>query len=222
LIWTVFIVLVPQSADCSSVSPSSKPKLPNQALFIATDAVSFGKKPAFDDPMPILKGFAIARVQEHFCGLPWWCQKFVLLWRPAQWKGEPYFYDGGRPYGLLTHFLPIVCFDYCGRSNLVGEAEIDLRVLKDGPSQTSGRIVGHVRRPMEGPWQGMSGIKVTIKRPTGDIVTTTDKKGLYDVPALPPGDYALHFDPPLKSFSGCSSPFKLAAGDVTQCDAEVK
>jgi hypothetical protein len=169
--------------------------------------------------MPLFKGFAIARVQEHFWGLPWWCQKYVLLWRPAQWKGETYFYDGGRPYGLVTHFLPIVSYNPCGPTSLVSDAEIDLRVLRDGPSQSSGRIFGHIYHPVDGPWQGVSGIKVTIIGPSGNIVTATDRKGLFDAPALPPGEYSVHFDPPLMSYSGCSSQFKLAAGEVIQCDA---
>lgn len=222
LIWTVFIAITPQLADCFVIPPSAKPKFPNQAVFIATDAVSFGKKPALDDPMPFFTGFAIARVQEHFWGLPWWCQKFVLLWRPAQWRGETYFYDGGRPYGLLAHFLPIVCFNSCSRTSLVSDAEIDLRVLKDGPSQTTGRLFGHVYRPTDGPRQWEAGVKVTITGPERSIVTATDTHGLYDAPGLPPGEYSVHIDVPAESYVQCSSLIKLEQGNIMECDAAIR
>ncbi|MHB8653595.1 MAG: hypothetical protein ACYDA9_06925 [Terriglobia bacterium] len=196
LIWTVFIIGAPQLlVDCYVVPPSAKPKFPNQEVFIATDAVSFGRKPAANDRgMSYFGGFAIARVREQFWGLPWWSKKFVLLWRPSQWRGKTYFYDGARPVGLLTQFFPIVIYVGCSRTNLVNDAEIDLRVLHDGPSQTRGRIFGRAYHPTgEGPWQLESGIKVTITGSSGKIVTTTDEKGFFDAPALPPGEYSVHF-----------------------------
>jgi hypothetical protein len=223
LIWTVFIALTPRFADCFVIPPSAKPKFPNQALFIATDAVSFGKKPAPDDiTMPMPDGFAIAHIREHFWGLPWWSRRFVLLWRPPQFKGEIYFYDGGRPLGLLTHFLPIVCYNYCGRTSLVSDAEIDLRVLKDGPSQTTGRIFGHFFRPTDGPRQGEAGVKVMITGPERTIVTATDTRGLYDAPDLAPGEYSIHIDVPPQSWVDCTSPIKLEPGNITECDAAIR
>jgi hypothetical protein len=223
LIWTVFIALTPQFADCFVIPPSAKPKFSNQAVFIATDEVSFGKKPALDDPMPFFTGFAIARVQEHFWGLPWWCQKFVLLWRPAQWRGETYFYDGGHPYGLLTQFLPIVVFESCSRTRLISDAEIDLRILKEGPSQTTGRIFGRAYRPNEvDPWQRRAGIKVTIAGTSGNIVTATDEQGFFDAPGLTPGDYSVQVDTQPLSYAHCSSPIKVAPGQFIECDFEVE
>jgi hypothetical protein len=212
------------TGTCRVIPPAAKPTFPGQALFIATDAAGFGRKLTADDTrMPFIEGFAIARVQEHFWGLPWWSQRYVLLWRPLQWRGEAYFYDGERPAGLLTEFLPIVIFNYCSRTNLVSNAEIDLRVLKDGPSETTGRVVGRVFRPIEGgPRQREEETKVIITGPSGDIVTTTDRKGNYDAPRLAPGIYSVRFEAASLPYAACSSPVRLEPGQIIECDAEVK
>jgi len=228
LIWTALITVQRDPVgDCGGMGPpSSKQRWPYQVLFIATDAVRFGSEPTSGLTEELLAWLAIARVQEHFWGLPWWDRKFVLLLRSPSWHGKPYLIEAIRPSGSIAAFLPVVRLLDCSRSDLVSRADIDLRVLKDGRSQTGARIIGYANWGVGETWQREAGIKVTIAGPTGTMMTTTDAKGIYDFPGLPPGTYSVHADLPPQSHLlhkyPCYSPFQLKREQIVECDVDYK
>lgn len=227
VIWTALIGVAPPSfwGESGIHRPYTQQLSPYHAVFIASDALHLGtERAAWDTSWGPWEWLVIARVQEHFWGLPWWDHKFVFLVRPPHFYGQTYFFDGVRPAGLLAQFLPIVTLYPGSRTNLVKNAEIDLRVLKDGQSRKGARIIGEAILGYR--WSGTerreAGFRVAITGPAGSMVTTTDGKGVYDFPGLPPGRYSVHFDLPPNSrvqHSLCDSPIQLEPGQIVECDA---
>jgi len=152
-----------------------------------------------------LGDWAIGLVQERFWGLPWWRPNLVLLTDYLYWKGETYFIDGRRADGLLARVLPIVSGGIsCSRTRPVGEARVDLRVLKEGPSINGVRIIGDVhgpepyveyRHPPTTP-SFVSGARIVVTSRTAATVATTDESGLYEIDGLPPDNYNLKLELP--------------------------
>lgn len=168
---------------------------------------------------------AIAVVKERFWGLPAGWNKVVLV---APWgvghstfDGRALFIDGRRADGLITRFLPIVDITHCSRTSPLERAALDVRILRQGPSQKGVRIVGHVRG--EGN-QLRRGVEVVITGPMGDIPTTTDREGIFDLKDLPPGKYAVHVEECDESknptFYRCSESYgsNLKAGDIWEAE----
>lgn len=221
--WMALIAAIPfYIGDCANGPPFTKQSAPYQTMFIATDAVAFVSVSASPGwSRSFLANFAIAQVQEHFWGLPWWDRKFVFLVRPYSWHGEPYLLDANRPSGLLSRFLPIVTIRQCGRSRPLADADIDVRVLKDGKSRLGARVIGRISRESGEFRLKQAGIRVAITGPGGSVVGTTDAKGVYDFPGLSPGSYTIHADLPPKAridFSGCREPFELEHDEIIECD----
>jgi len=99
--------------------------------------------------------------------------------------------DGRRLPGALTRCLPI--FEtYCTHTASIADAEVDLRVLHDGPPRTGVRIMGQtVRLTSEHRWETVSKGKAVIGGPAGATVVESDEHGVYDVIGLPPGYYEI-------------------------------
>jgi hypothetical protein len=146
--------------------------------------------------------WAIAAVQKRFWGVPW--PPFVLLTNGIYWKGEKYFIDGRRTHGLLTEFLPVVEAGPCSRSKPLVDAELELRVLQEGPPAKGVRIIGYATSP--GPARDvlqrpkarppLPGAHVLVTGPSGTAVVTTDENGVYEIDGAPPGDYRLKLELP--------------------------
>lgn len=146
VIGSVVVTLLPrlEIVDCGRSRPFATRQYVGQIVFIAK-----------------LRDPGLAVVREHFWGLPSWNSRFVLI---AHWgighnplDGSTYFIDGHRSTGLLTRFLPIVEIAHCGRSRLVDHAALDVRMLRDGPSQKAVRVVGQVTGAHYKPRPGVEG-----------------------------------------------------------------
>jgi hypothetical protein len=127
--------------------------------------------------------------------LPSWAPDLVIL-RGFFKQGErkQYFVDGIRSQGLLTHFLPIIEPQHCGRTDFLEGAMVDLRVLQDGPPTSGIRIIGRVYTDMYAASEPARGAKLLITGPTGTISTATDQQGIYDLIGLPPGHYIVEIE----------------------------
>ncbi len=120
--------------------------------------------------------WAIGLVQERFRGLPWWSPRLVFLTTHAFWEGETYFIDGERDSRLINRFLPIVEAGPCTYTGPVSDASIELRLLREGPSPSEVRILGHVedhlhpavlppvQTPPEPDWKRMTDAEIQTLR----------------------------------------------------------
>ena len=225
---TAVLAAVPMFfGDCGGLPPFAKPRNRWHAAFVANDAFRFGTPPVRTMTPPwVFDHLAIARVREHFWGLPWWSRKFVLLVDDFSWHGETYFVDASRPDGILAQFLPVVVLNSCGRSNLLSHAELELRLLRDGQSKRGARVIGYVERGDGMNSEKVAAIKMTLSGPSGDTTRTSDAQGIFDFPGLPPGNYTLHPELPtptrLQNSGSCFSSFQLAPGEIYQCDTYFK
>jgi hypothetical protein len=135
------------SGDCHGKPPFVHPESPYHAVFTARvifvgrsiEALS-NHRGIFRDPHfpesrdPSVGDWAIGVVQERFWGLPSW-SRLVLLKNFIYRKNETYFVDGSRDRGLLSRELPIVDGrTNCSRTKPVQDAIVDLRALREAPS----------------------------------------------------------------------------------------
>jgi len=207
---TLGLVLLQSSLDlpsCGGASPLFvQPQSPGQAVFTArlirvghTTRVS-GQWAGY---------WAIGLVQERFWGWPGWAPPFVLITHSFFWEGETYFIDAGRVNRLLPRLLPILEFRSCGRTSPLVDAEIEMRVLREGPPASGARIIGFVRKPE--PFTGMfappkahtpfAGAKISLRGSSGTTIVTTDQEGIYEVDGLAPDDYTLKLALPDTQFA---------------------
>lgn len=180
----------PRIGDCSAgqlLDESGKPRF----VDFTAKIVAVGPKSLYGYSL-----FSIARVEDRFSDSIWAVPKFVILrdfFRSTD-RGEEFFIEGRRSFGPLTSFLPVVERVECGHSNRVSEAVVALRTLREGPPQTGVRIIGAVftsgvaqpKASVPAP-----GIQVLIKGPAGNIVVTTDDRGVYEAAGLPFGHYTV-------------------------------
>ncbi len=98
--------------------------------------------------------WAIAIVKERFWGLPSWI-RVVLLTNGIYWEDNTYLVSGARAYGALARLLPIVDATSCGSyfAAPVGEAGLELRILREAPAEGERRIVGRVFAASPSPWK---------------------------------------------------------------------
>jgi hypothetical protein len=139
--------------------------------------------------------WALVRVDHVYWGLPRW-MRFVVFVRgyfKETDKHEEYFVDANRSAGLLTRFFPVVEFYSCCHSKLLKNAEVDLRVLREGPPKSGVRIIGCIYSslPNEPGVRHLQGVSVTVTGPRGSTSTVTDGEGIYDFRELPPGLYSI-------------------------------
>ena len=144
--------------------------------------------------------WAIGSVEDRFWGLPSWWPHLVLLTNNVFWESETYFIDGGRSVGWLTSLIPIIEAGPCARTRPVIEANLELRVIREGLPKNGARIVGYVRGPersrrlFEPPKAPVAfpGARLTLTASTGTtIAATTDHEGFYEIDGLPPDNYTL-------------------------------
>lgn len=212
---SLFLVVVSVSAvvtDLYSVSndsfechfympPFAKQQFPEQAVFEArvlqTGLLWPPRATATKYPRAWRKRWALAVVNRHFWGLPWWDHKFVVLVDFDRGvhdffvPGETYFIDGRRRPGSLTRYLPIFG-TFCTRTDFLKDAEIDLRIIQDGLPSDGIRILGRtLKLTTDDRWEYVSGVKVIVRGPAGDRVTVSDQNGVFDFLGLPPGQYEI-------------------------------
>lgn len=162
------------------------------------------------DHDPRLGNWAIGVVQEEFWGLPTWAPRLVLLTNYIYWKGGTYFVDGTRAHGLLAHMLPIVEGGPCARTRPEHDAIVDVSVLRKPPSASGARVVGFVREPEvfvgglapPTPPHPYAGARISVTGPTSTSFVTTDRRGVYELDDLPPGDYTLQLLAPENQLVG--------------------
>jgi hypothetical protein len=185
---------------CRPVPPFTAQEYPLQTVFTARVLRSFLS------PRPqglVQENGALVYVEKAFWGLPRWNQGLAIVLRPSQdWNwpfqtGQTYFMDADRLKGSLTRFLPIFRDHLCTRTAPIEDAEIQLRVLRDGPPANGVRILGETVRVTEQEnskfyhSERVPGVSVTIEacghgqRFSG----ISDQHGVYDVSGLPLGCY---------------------------------
>lgn len=208
--------------DCSGYDPPFvRPRSADHAVFIGR-IIYVGNSGYRADRK--LGAWAIVRVERQFWGLSHWNRRYLVLTQGVFESGQEYFISGNRRDGLLTGFL-IVEVELCRPPALLKDAEIELRVLQDGPPKNAVRIIGRVTHSLTPDYRTevLPGIDIVIVGPGGSVVTTTDQHGIYDVTGLPPGRYSIRTDTSngkSQQYATCGlggeNP-KLAAGDVWGC-----
>lgn len=167
---------------------------------------------------------AVAIVEDRFGGLSRWTK--VVLFKGGR-TGQTYFADGRLDEGLLTRWpLPVVDLK-CTGSTLIEDAQVELRLLKQSPRWEGVRIIGRAEAMRPGS-SVPSGMKVIITGPSGTVVATTDRDGIYDVSGLAPGHYSVRADVPpnevYHDYAHCKEnrePVDLKPGDVWGCTLRV-
>jgi hypothetical protein len=214
--------------DCSGYDPPFvKQRSPTEAVFIAK--ITLLGYPRGYIGGSKASGWALASVQRQFWGLPSRNSSFVILTQYLFQGEEWYFVAGQRTGGFWTLGLPIVEFGPCGRSARLNNAEVELRVLQDGPPKDGVRIIGRVMRYTHTPYsrqQTVPGVNVMIAGPTASVTVTTDQNGIYDATGLPPGRYSIHTDSYSENWHGypsCGLPENptLNSGDVWGCTVRI-
>jgi len=139
--------------------------------------------------------WALVQVEHVYWGLPHWMRWIVFVrgYFKDTDKGQEYLVDAHRSEGALTRFLPVVEFYPCCHTVPLSYAQVDLRVLHDGPPKSGVRIIGRVYRVLGGKpgWMFIQGVPVTVTGPVGSVSVVTDESGIYDLRDLPQGYYSV-------------------------------
>ena len=168
-------------------------------------------------------------VQHEYWGLLGWNHKIILLTNYIQKddffnREDLFFIEGRRCSGGLVQYLPMYEV-YCTRTNRLKDAEIDLRLLHDGPPRDGVRLLGNTYQffPRTQTWTVAPGRKVLIDGPSVQTVATSDEHGIYDISGLVPGTYYVQpFDAGADGHRHISCEFKsLQTGTVRACDVVV-
>jgi len=117
--------------------------------------------------------WALVQVEHVYWGLPHWMRWIVFVrgYFKDTDKGQEYLVDAHRSEGALTRFLPVVEFYPCCHTVPLSYAQVDLRVLHDGPPKSGVRIIGRVYRVLGGKpgWMFIQGVPVTVTGPVGSV-----------------------------------------------------
>ncbi len=210
------------SVDCGGTpAPFAEVRGPDHVVFTAGIVAVCCEAPA--RVFPRFGGFAIAKVRKSYGGLSWWNPGIVYIAPAIANNREPVFFDGYLHQGALSRLFSIVQSRACGRTRPLREAQVDLRVLRDGPEKSGVRILGRVEgnspKGENQPWQPVSGETVVISGPSGTVKAVSDAEGIYDVTGLPPGSYVIRSSTPSTrdgGFDGCRRE-DLAAGAIGGC-----
>jgi hypothetical protein len=128
-------------------------------------------------------------------------------------SGRTYYVEGRYANGWITRFLPIIDMSHCSRSSPLDQAALDIRILREGPSQKGVRIVGQVRGSHN---QLRLGAKVVVAGPMGTEAVSTDSDGIFDLRDLAPGHYELRVEQCDErrnpAYNRCSANADLVAG----------
>jgi len=171
---------------CESTSVVTSPIESDHAMFLAHRLFP-GHKP---DTLADYYGFwrplwSLAVVDHEYWGLPWWKPQIILL--PNSYDGQ-FLVDATRDHELISGLIPLFIVRACGQSGELTRAEAQLRVLREGRPKSGIRIIGSI---LAGD---RSQVPVAISGPQGEIRTTTDNSGVYDVSGLPAGRYRIRLD----------------------------
>ena len=213
------VLLRPFQMDCDKQAPISSLG-PGQVVFVARVVCTVGPCENFSGRH--MCGAAVAIVQEKFWGIR---SRIVLLTQGFFEHGEQYLIDGVHSDGPLTRFLPIVGFKPCNHSARLKDAEVDLHILRDRSPRSGVRIIGNVTRYNGREREAAPGRNVVITGPSGTVIITTDKQGIYDVTGLPPGRYEIHAESRSSKFwhTDCrSGGYELKSGDVGGCALDIE
>jgi hypothetical protein len=212
--------ILPEFGDCGEPRPFAAPKSAEHAAFTA--------QIIYVHQISRYAGWSIARVRQRYWGLPWWNHRFVVL--PYRFNlGDSYLVDGYVRPSLVGHLISLMQL-HCSRTAPVSDAQIDLRLLRDGPPQKGVRVIGRVLKlqPASESPRVAPHVTVTIIQDGGPRVTTrTDEQGIYDASELPPGHYEARLDSCLISADsyGCScsepSEEKVEEGHVWGCTLRI-
>jgi hypothetical protein len=227
-----------ESSECHFIpQPFVRQQLSGQSVFtghlIWTHLVWPSSLITRQQPELFRKYLAIAVVEDKFWGLPK-LNRLVLLTYLERGQdhyyevGRSYFVDGRRASGAIARFLPMFNV-FCTRTKLLTDAQVDLRVIRDGPPRDSIRILGEtMRASSDYRLQPVSGVTVVIDGP-GRTIVKSDKYGVYDAPGLPPGIYQIGlqleddeivWQHPMCIAHGDEQPIR--AGDVRDCSIIVR
>jgi hypothetical protein len=192
------VAMMPEFGDCGEPRPFAAPR--------STEHSAFTARIVYVRPVSRYGGWSIARVEQRYWGLPWWNHKFVVL--PYRFKrGDNYLVDGYVRPSLIGRLINLMHV-HCSRTAPVNDAQVDLRLLRDGPPKTGVRIIGRVMQWRRGDDRSHVAphVNVTIIGDTSDRVTTmTDELGIYDAMGLPPGHYEVRLDScTIRSSYGCT------------------
>jgi hypothetical protein len=163
-----------------------------------------------------LKDPGVGVIKERFRGIRA-RTRYVLI---AFWgighneaSGRTYYVEGRYANGWITRFLPIIDMSHCSRSSPLDQAALDIRILREGPSQKGVRIVGQVRGNHN---QLRLGAKVVVAGPMGTKAVSTDSDGIFDLRDLVPGLYELRVEQCDErrnpAYNRCSANADLVAG----------
>jgi hypothetical protein len=143
--------------------------------------------------------------------------------RPAQWwNKKEMLLDGWRFGGIVTQFLPAIYFTCGVRTRPIERAEVDLRVLRDGPLEGV-RILGRVATERSyADYVLVPNPRVSVEAVSANnrFVAVTDDKGVYDFKTLPVDDYKVRISQGEKVCDPFPSydPVRRKSGDVGECN----
>jgi hypothetical protein len=128
---------------------------------------------------------------------------------------EPLFVDGELRAGVLSRVFSIIQPSVCGRTTLLRDAQIDLRVLQDGPPRNGVRIIGEVQHD----FIRQANVAVVISGPAGSITVKSDADGIYDISGLPAGVYEVHLATvsDTENQHGSCRPMQMTSGGIGGC-----
>jgi len=165
---------------------------------------------------------AIGIVQQEFWGLPLHSKMVFMKWGKT---GETYFVSAWRGYGVLTRFLPVFSGHCAEDWRNVNDAQLELRLMRDGPPSHGVRIIGRVLKASDvGGWfteLPTPGVGVLISGPSGSVIVKTDQYGIYDANGLLPGDYEVRLEgTPASLRRKCREAYvsHLQVGDIGGCE----
>ncbi len=128
------------SGDCGGTpAPFAVVRGPDHVVFTARIVAVCCAAPV--RAFPRFGGFAIAKVQKPYGGLPWWNSGIVFITPYLADCREPLFFDGYTHQGALSRLFSVVESRICGRTALLRDAQVDVRVLGDGPPKSGVRII---------------------------------------------------------------------------------
>jgi len=213
----------PPIGDCGAPPPITEPESANSAVFTAKIIYVYHAG---------YSGFSIAKTEHRYWGLPWWNQRYTILPFGFFHPGDEYFVEGSVRSSLVGHLINIMRI-WCSRTAPVKDAQVDLRLLRDGPPKKGVRIIGRVLKPYSdgNPGEPAPHVAVTLTQDSGpQVVVMTDDLGIYDAMGLPPGHYAVRLNSCMANgnyysrICSCSQPAgeRVEAGHVWGCTLRVR
>lgn len=190
------------TVTCGEPPPFVRPVSPSQVVFTA-HMLYVGRS---DAKYATLRGqrfgpWAVAYVTHRYWGLPWWSSVIVVVVPGWFQQGADYFVDGKRWSDDYPRFLPLIYTGPCNRTELLSDAVVDTRILRQGPRQNEARIIGRTyRRKLAGElgpgYEPAPGMRIEINSPSGSIIVASDADAVYEASGLAAGHYRIRIENP--------------------------